>query len=298
MLLAVFPDSRMVLLMKDVPATDAGHRPAYTIPAAADLRAAGIDVPERLWGFAERSGQPVSGAFVDAAILDHVLATTGQRQGAHAGERKAESGLVLIGRREPADLMDVDDYWQMNRAFHLADWDRRTRFCGSCAAPMERIEGEIAKVCHACGNQTYPQIAPAVIMAIVKEGRLLMAHNRRHPRRMFSVLAGFVEAGETLEHAVSREVHEEAGILIRNIEYFSSQPWPFPNSLMIAFTAEYASGELGGEDDEIEEIGWFAPGELPEDIPSSYSVARRLIEWFVSEYGTSDDLQSLLARRS
>ena len=297
MLLAVFPDSRMVMLMK-APAEAAGRRPVYRIPSLAELQAAGVHVPERLWGFAERSGQPVSGVFVDAGLLDHVLATTGTRQDAHAGEQRAGEGLVLIGRREAADLMDVDDYWHMNRAFHLADWDHRTRFCGSCAAPMERVDGDIAKVCHACGNHSYPQIAPAVIMAIVREGKLLMAHNRRHPGRMFSVLAGFVEAGETLEHAVSREVHEEAGVLIRNIEYFSSQPWHFPNSLMIAFTAEYASGELGGEDDEIEEIGWFGPNELPEDIPSSYSVARRLIEWFVSEYGIADDLQHLLERRT
>jgi NAD+ diphosphatase len=105
-----------------------------------------------------------------------------------------------------------------------------------------------------------------------------------------------VEAGETLEHAVSREVFEESGILVRNITYFSSQPWPFPSSLMIAFTAEYAGGELTPEPGEIDDLDWYTPDTLPDEIPSTYSIARRLIEWFVSEYGTENDLQRLLER--
>ena len=294
MLLTVFPDARSVLLLKPERAAGAGYRPVFTIPSVDDLRAAGVEIPEHLWGFADRGGEAVSGTFVNASLLDHVLATSGQRENVRRGGDGHGAGLVLVGRREAADLMDVDDYWHMNRAFHLADWDRRTRFCGACAAPMERSDGEIAKVCPSCGAVSYPQIAPAVIMAVVRNGRLLMAHNRRHPGQMYSVLAGFVEAGETLEHAVSREVHEEAGILIRDIRYFSSQPWPFPNSLMVAFTAEYAGGELRGDDDEIDDLGWFSPADLPAQIPSSYSVARRLIEWFVSEYGTGDDLQRVL----
>jgi NAD+ diphosphatase len=289
MLLSIFPDSRSVLLYHpEVPAGGRDHQPTYVIPSTEILRERGIEVPDGLWGFVERGEEMVSGLFLEGSHLEHLLAMSG-------GTAASGSKLEIVGRREAADLMDIDDYWHMNRAFHLAEWDRRTRFCGVCASPMERNLREIAKVCPTCGNQSYPQIAPAVIMAVVRDGRLLMAHSRRHPGAMYSVLAGFVEAGETLEHAVSREVHEEAGILVRNIEYFSSQPWPFPNSLMIAFTAEWASGELIAGDDEIDDVGWYSPSELPAEIPSSYSVARRLIEWFVSEYGTHDDLQRILS---
>lgn len=132
-------------------------------------------------------------------------------------------------------------------------------------------------------------------MAVVRDGKLLMVHNSRHPDNLYSVVAGFVEPGETLEHAVSREVREESGVEIRNISYFSSQPWPFPNSLMIAFTADYNGGDLLPQEEEVDDIGWFGPGELPGEIPNPYSIARRLIEWFVSTYGTNDDLKRLLA---
>ena len=338
MLLSVFPDSRSVLLLKRIadsgssadglshasktgvsttggdsdrgaspsPASPPERRTHYVLPSADRLRALGLAIPDGLWGYAERGGEPVSGLFLDAARLEHLLAVQGTSV-AGDGRRSApglppggdasasHEQLTVVGRRQAADLMEIDDYWHMNRAFHLADWDRRTRFCGSCAAPMERSDVEISKVCPSCGLLSYPQIAPAVIMAVVHDGKILLAHNRRHPGHMFSVLAGFVEAGETLEHAVSREVHEESGVLVRNIEYFSSQPWPFPNSLMVAFTAEYAGGNLRPDDDEIDEMGWFAPADIPAEIPSSYSVARRLIEWFVTEYGTTDDLNRILA---
>ncbi|MFO8043741.1 MAG: NAD(+) diphosphatase [Alkalispirochaeta sp.] len=289
MLLTIFPDTRSVLLLRAGAPELHGHTPMYTIPSVDSLKEAGITVPDRPWQYADRHGESVSGVFMDGSVLEHLLAVTGSKTGLSSA-----AGLEIVGRREAADLLDVDDYWHMNRAFHLADWDRRTRFCGTCASPMERSARDISKICPSCGATSYPQIAPAVIMAVVKDGQLLMANSRRHSGPMYSVLAGFVEAGETLEHAVSREVHEEAGILVRNIEYFSSQPWPFPNSLMIAFTAEWASGELSADDDEIIDIGWYRPAEIPAQIPSSYSVARRLIEWFVSEFGTADDLQRIL----
>ena len=289
MLLAIFPDTRAVLLLRTAPSALASHTPMYTIPSVEDLKSAGFDIPDQPWQFVQRGGESMSGFFVEKSTLEHLLAVTASKTGL-----SSEAGLEIVGRREAADLLDVDDYWHMNRAFHLADWDRKTRFCGTCASPMERSHQEIAKTCPTCGATSYPQIAPAVIMAVGKDGRLLMANSRRHSGPIYSVLAGFVEAGETLEHAVSREVHEEAGILVRNIEYFSSQPWPFPNSLMIAFTAEWSSGELTADDEEILDLGWFTPAEIPAQIPSSYSVARRLIEWFVSEFGTADDLQRIL----
>lgn len=289
MLISLFPDNRSVLLRHHrSTAPEAQHHSRYHIPTDEELTNEGVEIPGDTWAFAVRNEENVGGLFVERSRLEHLLTKSRLR-----GD---EVTFEIVGRREAADLLDIDDYWVMNRAFHLAFWDKNTRFCGSCATPMERDSIEIAKVCPSCGGKSYPQISPAVIMAVVKEGSLLMAHSSRHPGNLYSVLAGFVEAGETLEHAVSREVFEESGILVRNIEYFSSQPWPFPNSLMIAFTAEYAGGDILPEEGEIDDIGWFRPSEIPDEIPSTYSVARRLIEWFISEYGTHDDLQRLLSR--
>lgn len=289
MLIAVFPDNKSVLLRRHgTSGTGRIHHTNYHIPSVDELSGEGVQIPTDLWEFAVRGEDVVGGVFLERARLDHMLARTRLRGDAASFE--------IVGRRQAADLLDIDDYWAMNRAFHLANWDRNTRFCGACATPMERISGEIAKTCPSCGGHSYPQISPAVIMAVVRDGQLLLAHSPRHPANLYSVLAGFVEAGETLEHAVSREVFEESGIMVRNITYFSSQPWPFPSSLMVAFTAEYAGGDLTPEQGEIDDLGWYSPATLPDDIPSTYSVARRLIEWFVSEYGTEDDLRRLLER--
>ncbi len=284
MLLAVFPDNRSVLVLKrsDAAADDSVHRPDHRLPTRDELRGLGLDIPQNLWRFADHRGVPVFGVFVErsrlAPLVDKPVKTPD-------GDRPQ-----LIDRRTAPDTMDVDECTQINRAFHLAYWDRNTTFCGSCAGPMTRIPEEIAKQCSSCGTISYPRISPAVIVAVVRKGKLLMAHSRRHAEGMYSILAGFVETGETLEYTVAREVFEETGIVVRNVHYFASQPWPFPNSLMVGFTAEYGSGE-------IEDARWFSPQELPERIPDTYSIARRLIEWFVSEHGTEDDLQQLLTRR-
>jgi len=289
MLVAVFPDTRTVLLARRPPGSDAGeasrHEAPYRIPHEKELVKAGLRVPEDLWAFAEHRGEQVTGVIMDI--------------GTRASSRwklSDGSALEVVGRREASDLLDIDDYWAVNRSFHLTYWDQATRFCGSCAAPMRRRDGELAKVCSSCGHSIHPQIAPAVIVAVVRDGKLLMAHSLRSRGNMFSVLAGFSEPGETLEHTVAREVYEESGVVVRNVEYFASQPWPFPDSLMIAFTAEYASGVLVAQESEIRELRWVAPSELPEEIPGTYSVARRLIEWFVSEHGSEGDLQDLLRR--
>ena len=290
MLLAIFPDNRSILVLHRASAPDDEtiHQPPHRLPSEEDLRGLGLDIPRNLWRFADHRGEPVCGVFVErsrlAPLIDKPTKTP-------AGDRPQ-----LLNRRTAPDTMDVDECTQVNRAFHLAHWDQNTTFCGACAAPMTRIDGEIAKKCTSCDATSYPRISPAVIVAVVRDGKLLMVHSSRHPERMYSVLAGFVEAGETLEYTVGREVQEETGITVRNVTYFASQPWPFPNSLMIGFTAEYADGEINLDDDEIVDAGWFSPGDLPSQIPDTYSIARRLIEWFVSEYGTEDDLLHLLTR--
>lgn len=169
------------------------------------------------------------------------------------------------------------------RAVQIVAWERTHRFCGQCGAATELLPNERARRCPACGLTSYPRISPAIIIAVVRQDehgpRLLLARNHRFPPGRYSVIAGFVEPGESLEDCAMREVCEEVGIRIKNIRYFGSQPWPFPNSLMVGFTAEYADGDIRLEESEIAEAGWFAADALPQ-IPPRMSISRRLIDWF------------------
>ena len=163
------------------------------------------------------------------------------------------------------------------RASQLLDWQRNHRYCGACGAPTERKPGEFAMVCPACELIVYPRLTPAVMVLVLRAGRLLLARGAHFVPGMFSALAGFVEAGETLEQCAAREVREEVGIEITRLRYFRSQSWPFPNSLMVAFFADYAAGTLQPDQREIEAADWFSPSALP-DLPGRLSIARQLIE--------------------
>jgi NAD+ diphosphatase len=167
------------------------------------------------------------------------------------------------------------------RALEISEWDRTHRFCGSCGSPTALKPGERALQCTACGHLSYPRISPAVIVAIVRGKSILLARARRFPPGMYSVLAGFVEPGETLEECVVREVREETGVEVKNLRYFASQPWPFPHSLMVAFTAEHASGEIRVDPEEIVDAGWYTVQGMPH-LPDPITVARRLIDWFAA----------------
>ncbi len=180
-----------------------------------------------------------------------------------------------------------DDWFQLaGRAVQIVDWERTHQFCGRCGAAMAAVPGERAKRCTVCGLSNYPRLSPAIIIAVTREiegeKHILLARNHRFPAGRYSVLAGFVEPGESLEECAAREVMEEVAIEIDNIRYFGSQPWPFPNSLMLGFTAEYAGGDFHLEDAEIAEAGWFAAHSLP-NLPQRPSIARRLIDAFVAE---------------
>lgn len=179
--------------------------------------------------------------------------------------------------------LDEAWYWVAGRAFHLLNWSRKTRFCSICGGSMSAADDERARQCTGCNSRVYPRISPAVIVAITRGNKLLLAHASRFATAMYSVIAGFVEPGETLEDCVRREIKEEVGIEVDNIRYFGSQPWPFPDSLMIAFTAEYSSGTLTIDNNEIVEAGWYGADELPE-IPGKVSIARKLIDWFREKY--------------
>ena len=194
-------------------------------------------------------------------------------------ETIAPEGMSFEGLRGVFGLLEEEVFWLAGRSFQLLNWDRTHQYCGKCGFPTENKPDERAKVCSQCGNINYPSASPAVIVAVRKEKQILLAHSNRHPVGRYSVLAGFVELGETLEECVKREVREEVGLDIKNIRYFGSQSWPFPNSLMIGFTAEYAGGEITVDHREILDAKWFSAGDLPQG-PPRLSIARRLIESF------------------
>ncbi len=168
------------------------------------------------------------------------------------------------------------------RATQLLDWQRNHLYCGRCGACAERKSREFAMQCPACGLVAYPRISPAVMVLVRRGDELLLARSPHFASRMFSALAGFVEAGETLEECAHREVREEVGVEIANLRYFRSQSWPFPNSLMVAFFADYAGGTLRPDPSEIEEAGWFHVEALPL-VPNPVSIARQLIDAAIEE---------------
>ena len=197
-------------------------------------------------------------------------------------ENQPPDGMTLPGLRQLFGRVDDELFRLAGRASQIVVWERTNRYCGCCGTPTDDLIGERAKVCPACGHQSFPRISPAVIAAITRGGEILLARARRFPSDLFSVIAGFVEPGETLEECLRREVREEVGLAIENVRYFGSQPWPFPDSLMIAFTAEYAGGEIAIDGEEIVEAGWFTADNLPR-IPEKISIARRLIDWFTND---------------
>jgi len=178
--------------------------------------------------------------------------------------------------REVLVQQDDDMFAMAARAKQIADYLQTHRFCGRCGARMQAVDWELAMHCHSCQHRCYPRISPCIIVAIRKGRKVLLARGKRHPEGLFSVLAGFVEAGETLEQTLAREVMEEAGIEIKNPRYVASQSWPFPHSLMIGYTAEWRSGELRLDPFELEQGDWFDIDQLPR-IPLPGTIAYKLI---------------------
>ena len=176
-------------------------------------------------------------------------------------------------------VLDEDIFLLAGKAFQIVNWDQTHQYCGRCGAQTEALQGENAKICPECGFTSYTRISPAIITAVLKGNEILMAHGRDFPENRYSIIAGFVEPGETLEECVKREVMEEVGIKVKNIRYFGSQPWPFPNSLMIGFISEYESGEICVDNYEITHANWFDVDNLP-DLPSKMSIAREIIDWY------------------
>ncbi len=188
--------------------------------------------------------------------------------------------LRFKGLRSLFGTVEEDIFSLAGRAIQILHWNREHQFCGKCGTTMKNRTSELAKICPACGFVSFPRLSPAVIMSIIRKDHILLARAPRFPPGMYSTLAGFVEPGETLEEAVKREVREEVNVRIGNITYVASQPWPFPHSIMIGFSADYVDGEIEIDDDEIEDAQWFSLRNLPV-LPSKITIARLLIDNFV-----------------
>ena len=191
--------------------------------------------------------------------------------------------FAFEGLRQLFGRLEDELIWVAGRANQLVDWNQTHQFCGRCGHATEDKQSERAKICPACSLINYPRVSPAIIVAVIKDNQILLGSNRRFKTGFYSVIAGFAEPGESLEECVAREVYEEVGVAVKNIRYFGSQPWPFPNSLMVGFIADYAGGWINVDKSEIIEAAWFSARNLP-PIPPKISIARQLIDWFAENH--------------
>jgi NAD+ diphosphatase len=272
--------------------TPAGFQPAFVAPA--DMTA---DAVCFVWGddrIVTRTGDPP--AF--PRLVDVLQMGIGGAQ--HYLGLLEGAGCIAIRVAPDAPLpagwewrglrtlfLQIPDDWLAlaGRAFQIVEWDRSHQFCGRCGTATRDKAGERAKECPACGHVVYPRVSPAMMVLVTRGQELLLARAKRFPQAMYSALAGFVEPGESIEDCVHREVLEEVGVQVDSLRYVASQSWPFPHSLMIAYTAEYVGGEVRPCDDEIADARWFAIDALPK-LPSPVSISRMLIDTTVARLAT------------
>ena len=213
---------------------------------------------------------------------DHVAVALHPEQ----SESLLPDGFKAAGLRSWFGVLDEATLGIALRAVQVLSWDRTHRFCGACGEQTELGTHERVRRCPACELTVYPRISPAMMVLITRGRSLLLGRGVNFPSGFYSALAGFVEAGESVEETVHREVLEEVNVKVKNLRYFSSQSWPFPNSLMIAFTAEYDSGDLKADPAELIDAQWFDIDEMPR-IPPRFSIARALIDHTVNDLRSS-----------
>ncbi len=191
-------------------------------------------------------------------------------------------GLQSVGVREAWNMLPADDYTAVTKLTELLNWNREQRFCPADGKALRR-EGEISKRCPGCGKEYFPLLFPAIVVLITKGEEALLVHARTLKRPVLTLVAGFVETGESLEECVIREIREETSLEVDDVRYFGSQSWPFPHQLMVGFTARYRSGALRFADGEITEGGFFTRDNLPL-LPTMPSLSRRIIDaWAAGE---------------
>lgn len=187
-----------------------------------------------------------------------------------------ELNLHFISLREYFSYHKEDEVFKAARARALFEWKSKNHYCTNCGKRLFLLKDLTALECSRCNLQYFPRIEPCVIVLVRRGEEMLLARHAQRNQDIYACIAGFIEAGETAEQAVHREVFEETGIKIKNLTYKGSQGWPFPDQLMLAFTAEYDSGEIRLQESEIAEAGWFTKDKLPQS-PAPGSVAYRLI---------------------
>lgn len=186
-----------------------------------------------------------------------------------------------IGLRASYDYIPSESYKTAGKAFEILHWDKNSRFCPVCGTPMKQIS-DITKQCPACKKELYPSISTAILVLIRKGNSILLVHARNFKGTFNSLVAGFLETGESLEECVAREVMEETGLKIKNITYFGSQPWPYPSGLMVGFIADYQNGDIRLQEEELSSGAFYTRDNLPE-LPRKLSLARKMIDWWIEQ---------------
>ncbi len=194
------------------------------------------------------------------------------------------AGFIFQSLRALFGALDEGLFAQISRVAQLLEWNRTHQYCGCCGQATERQEA-LARVCPRCAHSAYPRISPAIMALVIRDQELLLARGPHFQPGVYSALAGFCEPGESLEQALRREVREEVGLEVDNLRYFGSQSWPFPHSLMVAFTCQFAAGSLVLQPEEIEDARWFPSHALPALSPP-ISLARKLIDATVAALHT------------
>ena len=189
-----------------------------------------------------------------------------------------DDNFILVPIKRALDQLEDDCFSLIVRSTQLLDWNKNHKYCGICGKETLRKSNLLEANCIHCDFVFYPRISPSVIVLIRKKNQILMARGEHFEKGVYGLIAGFVSPGETLEECVHREVMEEVGIKVKNIRYFGSQPWPFPDSLMMAFEADYDSGEIVIDDLEVKEAGWYDINNLPGLPSSSKSIAQVMID--------------------
>lgn len=220
---------------------------------------------------------------LQAASIPAAVRSQSERQASafgFASELEPPAGFLLEGLRAAYHVLTLEEFRLAGTARQKVQWHQTHRFCSRCGAVTQADEEREAMSCTECGQLHFARVAPAVIVLVQRGNEALLGRSPHFKPGVYSTLAGFVEPGESLEECVHREIREEVGVDVENLWYFGSQPHPFPNSLMVGFIADWASGEIDIDPAEIEDARWFTAGTLP-DLPHPMSIARALIEDFI-----------------
>tara|TARA_B100001540_G_C15655285_1_gene573009 strand:- start:93 stop:926 length:834 start_codon:yes stop_codon:yes gene_type:complete len=198
-------------------------------------------------------------------------------------ESKIDDGTMLTPLRNLLGRIPDSLFTVCSRSIQLSEWYKNNQFCGACGSKMQRHNSERAMFCTCNNLLIYPKISPCIIVLVTKGEELLLAHNKNFPGAFYSTLAGFIEAGESAESAIHREIYEEVKIKVKNIRYYGSQSWPFPSQLMLGYHAEYLEGDITPDGEEIDSADWFNYKKLPQVPTGNISISGQLIESYIEK---------------